>query len=65
MGEVVTLGSGCGQWRAIGAVKDWFIWPADFGGLKGNPGTGCLLNFGQRKSTCVSIDKKLVTESEV
>lgn len=62
MSEVVT---GLWVWRAIGAVKGWFIWPAGFGGLKGNLGRGCLLNFGQRKPTSVSIDKKLVTESEV
>lgn len=46
LSEVVTLGSGYGQWREMGAVREWFIWPAGFGGLKGNPGRGCLLNFG-------------------
>lgn len=46
LSEVVNLGSGYGQWREMGAVREWFIWPAGFGGLKGNPGRGCLLNFG-------------------
>lgn len=62
---MVNLGSGYGQWREIGAVREWFIWPAGFGGSKGNPGRECLLNFGQTKPKPVSIDKKLVTESEV
>lgn len=48
MSEVVSLGSLYGQWREIGVVREWFISPADFSILKGNPGRGGLLSLGQR-----------------
>lgn len=62
--KVVSPGSGYGQWREIGAVREWFPHLLALVAHRVTWG-GSLLNFGQRKPTHVSIDKELVTESEL